>query len=122
MWGLGNRKQLLVEDELERAGVEVVPGLGGVGSASSGEAGLHDRGGVEQPQLRGRAALRGITNLFDTRVDGETALELDLPGKPAPDSFLEAARRLAFASDARDGGRGCAGRRPGRPGGERSGW
>ena len=25
VWGLGNRKQLLVEDELERAGVEVFP-------------------------------------------------------------------------------------------------
>lgn len=31
----------------------------------------------------------GITNLFDTRVDGETTLELQLPGKPAPDAFLE---------------------------------
>src|SRR5262249_55727888 len=36
----------------------------------------------------------GISDLFDTRVDGDTALELDLPGKPAPDTFLEAARRL----------------------------
>ena len=41
----------------------------------------------------------GITNLFDTRVDGETALELNLPGKPAPDTFLEAARRLGVAPE-----------------------
>jgi alpha,alpha-trehalose phosphorylase len=28
------------------------------------------------------------------RVDGETLLELGLPGKPAPDSFLKAAEQL----------------------------
>jgi HAD superfamily hydrolase (TIGR01509 family) len=36
----------------------------------------------------------GIGHLFDTRVDGVVAAELGLPGKPAPDTFLEAARRL----------------------------
>ena len=38
--------------------------------------------------------LAGISNLFDAIVDGETSLELGLPGKPAPDAFLEGARRL----------------------------
>jgi alpha,alpha-trehalase len=32
--------------------------------------------------------------LFDVRVDGRVAATLGLPGKPAPDTFLEAARRL----------------------------
>lgn len=36
----------------------------------------------------------GLTELFDDRVDGVVADELGLPGKPAPDTFLEAARRL----------------------------
>ncbi|MCC7548924.1 MAG: beta-phosphoglucomutase family hydrolase [Burkholderiales bacterium] len=36
----------------------------------------------------------GIANLFDTRVDGMDLARLPLRGKPAPDSFLEAARRL----------------------------
>src|SRR5690606_35120926 len=36
----------------------------------------------------------GISALFDTRVDGEDVLRLGLEGKPAPDAFLEAARRL----------------------------
>ena len=36
----------------------------------------------------------GILDLFDTRVDGVEAERLHLPGKPAPDTFLEAARRL----------------------------
>lgn len=36
----------------------------------------------------------GIDDLFDARVDGTVASDLSLPGKPAPDTFLEAARRL----------------------------
>ena len=36
----------------------------------------------------------GIGDLFDTQVDGIVAREWMLPGKPAPDTFLAAARRL----------------------------
>ncbi len=36
----------------------------------------------------------GISQLFDTRVDGVDISRLDIKGKPSPDSFLEAARRL----------------------------
>jgi HAD superfamily hydrolase (TIGR01509 family) len=36
----------------------------------------------------------GILNLFDARVDGNVAMERDLAGKPAPDTFEEAARML----------------------------
>ncbi len=36
----------------------------------------------------------GIAALFDARVDGTDSTRLDLKGKPAPDGFLEAARRL----------------------------
>lgn len=36
----------------------------------------------------------GIAELFDTRVDGMDVTRLELKGKPAPDAFLEAARRL----------------------------
>ena len=36
----------------------------------------------------------GIADLFDVRVDGRDVTRLGLGGKPAPDSFLEAARRL----------------------------
>jgi len=43
-----------------------------------------------------RAVLRevGIEDLFDVRIDGEVADRMNLPGKPAPDTFLEAAREL----------------------------
>ncbi len=36
-----------------------------------------------------------ILDLFDRRVDGNDLDALGIPGKPAPDSFLHAARRLA---------------------------
>lgn len=36
----------------------------------------------------------GIEDLFEARVDGIVAAELGLPGKPAPDTFVECARRL----------------------------
>ena len=36
----------------------------------------------------------GLTDLFDTRVDGVESATYQLPGKPAPDTYLEAARRL----------------------------
>jgi alpha,alpha-trehalase len=36
----------------------------------------------------------GIGDLFDARVDGIDLQRLDLPGKPAPDMFLEASRRV----------------------------
>ncbi len=39
-------------------------------------------------------AAADLNELFDDRVDGLVADELNLPGKPSPDTFLEAARRL----------------------------
>jgi beta-phosphoglucomutase family hydrolase len=39
----------------------------------------------------------GLTALFDARVDGIDIDRLGLAGKPAPDMFLEAARRLNVA-------------------------
>ena len=39
-------------------------------------------------------AATGILNLFDARVDGNVAAEKKLAGKPAPDTFEEAARML----------------------------
>ena len=36
----------------------------------------------------------GITDLFDLRVDRDVAAQENLAGKPAPDMFLAAARKL----------------------------
>ena len=40
----------------------------------------------------------GIADLFDVRVDGLDIVRLHLAGKPAPDTFLEAGRRLGVAA------------------------
>ena len=97
-WGLGNRKQLLVEEQLERAGVQVFPGsVAWVRELR--EAGLKTAVVSSSRSCAAVLAHAGITNLFDIRVDGDTALELSLPGKPAPDCFLEAARRLGASPE-----------------------
>jgi beta-phosphoglucomutase family hydrolase len=36
----------------------------------------------------------GLSDLFEVKVDGLVADEMKLPGKPEPDTFLEAAKRL----------------------------
>jgi len=52
--------------------------------------------GVVSSSANCAAVLRAaeIEDLFEVRVDGKVAAELGLPGKPAPDTFLEAAREL----------------------------
>lgn len=42
-------------------------------------------------------ASAGLTGWFDVRIDGIVGPQLGLAGKPAPDYFLEAARRLGVA-------------------------
>jgi HAD superfamily hydrolase (TIGR01509 family) len=78
-----------------RTGVEVFPGSVAWVRAARGRS----ETAVVSSSRNCAAVLEdaGITNLFDTRVDGDTALVLHLPGKPAPDAFLEAARRLKVA-------------------------
>jgi HAD superfamily hydrolase (TIGR01509 family) len=44
-------------------------------------------------------AAGGIAELFELRVDGAVAAARKLPGKPAPDTFLEAARELGVAPE-----------------------
>ena len=41
----------------------------------------------------------GLSNLFEVVVDGIDAQKLGLRGKPAPDIFLEAARRLGVSTE-----------------------
>jgi alpha,alpha-trehalose phosphorylase len=96
IWVLADRKERLVEAELERLGVQAIPGS---------VAWIRElrEGGIKTAVVsssRNCAAVlesAGISNLFDTRVDGVTSIELGLAGKPAPDGFLEAARRLGVA-------------------------
>jgi len=98
VWGLGNRKQLLVEAQLERVGVEVFPGsIAWVREVR--KAGLSTAVVSSSRNCAIILQYAGITNLFDTQIDGDTSLELRMPGKPAPDTFLEAARRLGVSPE-----------------------
>lgn len=91
--GLGNRKDLMVNEMIADQGVDVLPGsltmlhhvraLGlktAVVSASKNCQKVLDAA--------------GISGLFEVIVDGMVASLLGLPGKPEPDTFLEAARQL----------------------------
>jgi alpha,alpha-trehalose phosphorylase len=90
---IGDRKQRLVEKALEHDSVEAFPG-----SVRWVEH-LRDEGvrtAVVSSSTNAGELLRsaGIDGLFETTVSGRDIDELDLNGKPAPDGFLEAARRL----------------------------
>jgi beta-phosphoglucomutase family hydrolase len=91
--GLGNRKNELIQQVLATDGVEAYEGSVRL---------VHHlrRIGVQRAVVssskNAEAVLRAasILDLFDTVVDGVVAARMKLPGKPNPDTFLEAARRL----------------------------
>src|SRR5687768_17355483 len=94
--GLGNRKDAMVKKAIADGLVE--PFEGSVKWVRQ----LRDQGfklGVVSSSRNCGPVLRAakIDQYFQTRVDGETLIELGLPGKPAPDSFLKAAENLGAA-------------------------
>ena len=98
--GLGHRKNDLVNAIIATEGVEVYEGSVAL-VRSLRSAGVHTAVVSSSRNCLAVLTAAGIVDLFDARVDGEIAAELGLPGKPAPDTFLEAARRLDVrASDA----------------------
>ncbi len=93
VWGLGNRKDRMVQEVLETDGVEVFPGaLKLVRQVRTN--GLKTAVVSASKNCELILEVAGIRNLFDEVVDGTVADRLDLPGKPAPDTFLTAARML----------------------------
>ena len=94
--GLGNRKRALFLTALESDGVEAYEGALALLQQLRRD-GL--RTAVVSSSMNCEMILRaaGIMELFDLRVDGEVAGRLGLPGKPAPDTFLMAAKQLDVA-------------------------
>jgi beta-phosphoglucomutase family hydrolase len=90
---LGNRKEVLVTRMLTEQGVEPYPSSVIVVKELL-KAGL--KTGVVSSSKNCQAVLQAarIEDLFDVRVDGRVAAELGLAGKPAPDTFVEAACEL----------------------------
>lgn len=99
MWALSNQKNELVLDVLARDGVEVYDGssryITAVRAAGMRTAIVSSSANTVQVLEAG-----GITGLFDVRVDAQVAQSRGLHGKPAPDTFLEAARELGVAREA----------------------
>jgi len=91
--GMGQRKDGDFLELLRQRGVGVFAGAVGLLERLRA-AGF--RTAVVSASRNCGAVLRaaGVEHLFDARVDGVEAGRLGLPGKPAPDTFLEAARRL----------------------------
>lgn len=94
--GISNRKNELVLAMMKERGVEVYPGsrrfVEEARRCSLATA-------VVSSSANAEAVLQAATleALFDVRVDGIVAEEAHLAGKPAPDTYLEAARRLGVA-------------------------
>jgi beta-phosphoglucomutase family hydrolase len=91
--GLGNRKNELVLEKIRTEGVEVYEGSVRYAKAVR-DAGVHRA--VVSASANCRDVLRsaGIEELFEVVVDGVVADHEQLKGKPAPDTFLAAARKL----------------------------
>ena len=90
---LGNRKDAMVKQAIEQGRVQPFPG------SVRWIDQLRREGfklGVVSSSRNAGPVLRAATmdHLFTVRVDGETLAAENIRGKPAPDSFLEAARRL----------------------------
>ena len=90
---LSTKKNELVQEKIVTVGVDVYPGsvryLQAVRDAGLKTACVSSSANAEQV-----LEVAGLSGLIDHRVDGVTAKERGLPGKPAPDTFLAAAADL----------------------------
>lgn len=91
--GLGNRKDQYFLQLLETRGVDAYPSTVDLLRRMSSRG---VRSALVSASRNARRVLRaaGLSGLFEVVVDGVEAERLGLRGKPAPDMFLEAARRL----------------------------
>ncbi|MFE1310590.1 HAD family hydrolase [Streptomyces sp. NPDC058755] len=97
--GLGKRKNDLVLRRIREDGVEPYEGSVRFVHAAR-EAGLRCAVVSSSANCRDVLAAAGIEDLFEQRIDGVVAHERRLRGKPAPDTYLEAARVLGTDPDA----------------------
>lgn len=91
--GLGNRKNTLLLRRIRRDGVAAFDGSRRYLEAAR-RAGLRRAVVSSSTNCHDVVRAAGIADLLEVRIDGVTAREEHLEGKPAPDTFLAAARRL----------------------------
>lgn len=93
LWGLSTRKNDLVQEKIKTDGVDVYPGsvryLEAVRGTDLSTAVVSSSANAEQI-----LSVTGLDRFVDLRIDGVVARERELPGKPAPDTFLAAAADL----------------------------
>jgi beta-phosphoglucomutase family hydrolase len=97
-WGVGNRKDAIVSEVLRTDGVEAYPGSLALVHALRA-AGVRTAVVSSSKNCKPVLDAAGISDLFDARVDGVVAEAMGLAGKPAPDTYLEGARRLGAAPE-----------------------
>jgi beta-phosphoglucomutase family hydrolase len=93
IFALSTRKNDLVQEKIRTVGVDVYPGSVRYLHAVK-EAGLATAVVSSSANAAQVLDVAGLMALIDHRVDGVTARERNLPGKPAPDTFLAAAADL----------------------------
>jgi beta-phosphoglucomutase family hydrolase len=93
VYGIGRAKDDLVQELIERDGVETFPdSIDYVRRARA--AGVPCAVVSSSANTALILETVGISDLFQARIDGIYATEHNLPGKPAPDTFIEGARAL----------------------------
>ncbi|CAN5539843.1 beta-phosphoglucomutase family hydrolase [soil metagenome] len=97
--GLGNRKNAMFQETLHTVGVTVFDGSRRYLEAVS-TAGLAVAVVSSSSNTREVLELTGLDRFVDARVDGLTLRAENIPGKPAPDSFLRGAELLDVPPDA----------------------
>jgi beta-phosphoglucomutase family hydrolase len=98
--GLGNRKNEIFTRLVREDGVEAYPGSVRYLRAAR-DAGLRRAVVSSSRNCQDVVVGAGIEDLLEVRVDGVTAKQQGLRGKPAPDTFLAGARALGLkASEA----------------------
>jgi beta-phosphoglucomutase family hydrolase len=98
VYGLGNAKNEIVLRLLKTDGVQVYAGSVRYLNAVRA-AGLHRAVVSSSANCASVLKAAGIADMFEARIDGVTIAKEGLPGKPAPDTYLAAARELGVDPD-----------------------
>jgi len=91
--GLGNKKNVDLLQRIKNDGVQPYEGSVRYLHAAR-DAGLRRAVVSSSANCRDVVQAAGLSGLLEARVDGATAAEQGLKGKPAPDTFLAGAREL----------------------------